>query len=271
MGHLRKLTSFLAPHYKFLQLHAPTDLPLDRKLPVSIFYMKLYVPTASMEVLAMPQSLFLLLCCSGLCVTDCIEWRVYPRSTRVSDNIATGCNKQNFICHRFFVGPHLQKDNIAFHFSHFGLSLHPQCCIDSLLFFPVTIWQSVCVTIMSRPSKKPRLLQQNMWTDCWQWQSDSIKQHQFRWGRSWRCARGVKTSTIPPNSQLSRVQQFNFVQCLWRSESWWEWARWTNSIASNPAMDMPLLPSEQCSTHIYRRPQRKGQWSVTHKRWLKST
>jgi hypothetical protein len=30
-----------------------------------------------------------------------------------------------------------------------------------------------------------------------------------------------------------------------------------DSTANNPAMDMPLLPSQQCSTHVYRRPQRK--------------
>ena len=29
--------------------------------------------------------------------------------------------------------------------------------------------------------------------------------------------------------------------------------------ANNPTMDTSLVPSEQCSTHIYRGPQRKGQ------------
>ena len=51
----------------------------------------------------------------------------------------------------------------------------------------------------------------------------------------------------------------------------WEWARQPNSTASNATLDMPLLLLEQCSTHIYRGTQRKGQWSITHKWRLRST
>ena len=48
--------------------------------------------------------------------------------------------------------------------------------------------------------------------------------------------------------------------------------RQTDTTGSDPTMDMSLLPSEQCSTHIYRGPQRKeGQWSVPHKWRLQST
>jgi len=48
--------------------------------------------------------------------------------------------------------------------------------------------------------------------------------------------------------------------------------RWTDWTASNPTMDTPLMPSEQCSTDTYRRPERKeGQWSVPHKWRLQST
>jgi len=50
----------------FFQLHAPTNLTLDRKPPVSIFYMMLFVPTASKDVVAMMQSLFFLLYSFGL-------------------------------------------------------------------------------------------------------------------------------------------------------------------------------------------------------------
>jgi len=37
MGHLGKLNSFLTRTRRFSQLHAPTDLTLDRKSPLSIF------------------------------------------------------------------------------------------------------------------------------------------------------------------------------------------------------------------------------------------
>jgi len=52
----------------------------------------------------------------------------------------------------FFEGPHLELDNIAFHFSDFGLSSDPvlhRACFDS---------RCVCY-VMSRPSKRPRLLE----------------------------------------------------------------------------------------------------------------
>jgi len=57
--------------------------------------MRLFVPTASKDVVAMMQSLFFLLCSSGLCVTNSIVWRVYL----LIDNVVTGCNKQTYICH----------------------------------------------------------------------------------------------------------------------------------------------------------------------------
>jgi hypothetical protein len=50
---------------------------------------------ASKDVVAMIQSLFFLLCPSGLCVTKCLVWRVYLHSTRVT------VIKQTFICHPF--------------------------------------------------------------------------------------------------------------------------------------------------------------------------
>jgi len=102
---------------------------------------------------------------------------------------------------------------------------------------------------MIRPSKRPRLLPPREMSEL-----------------------TVDIATLLPNNQLSRVQQFNFVQCRWQRGCWWEWARWTDSTGSNPAMDMPLLLSEQCSTHIHREPQRKeGQWSITHKWRRQST
>jgi hypothetical protein len=38
-----------------------------------------------------------------------------------------------------------RAQDTVFHFSDFGMSLLPQCCIESLLFFPVSISQSVWV------------------------------------------------------------------------------------------------------------------------------
>jgi len=129
---------------------------------------------------------------------------------------------------------------------------------------------------MTGPGKRPRLLGPSKISELIvDTDSDGVRVSsncQYRWGRFSKCARCVTTSTIPSNSQLSWVQQFNFIQCLWWRGCWWQWARWTDSTASNPAMDMLLLPSEKCSTHIYTGPQRKeGQWSFTHKWWLKST
>jgi len=57
--------------------------------------MRLFVPTASKDVVAMTQSLLFLLCSSGLCVTNSIVWTVYLLSV----NVVTGCNKQTYICH----------------------------------------------------------------------------------------------------------------------------------------------------------------------------
>jgi len=37
-----------------------------------------------------------------------------------------------------------------------------------------------------------------------------------------------------------------------------------NSTASNPAMDMPLLPSQQCSTHMHKVPRGKEENEAFH-------
>jgi len=107
---------------------------------------------------------------------------------------------------------------------------------------------------MSRPSKRPRLLQPSEISEL----TVDIDSDEARVSSDVSSVEGGSES-VPglsqpqpyrPNSQLTRVQQFNFVQRLWWRGKWWEWARWTDSTASNPAMDMPLLPTEQCSTHI---------------------
>jgi len=46
--------------------------------------MRLFVPTANKNIVATMQSLIFLLVLSGLCVTNCLVWRVYLRSTRVT-------------------------------------------------------------------------------------------------------------------------------------------------------------------------------------------
>jgi len=77
-----------------------------------------------------------------------------------SDIMVAGCNKQNFICHYFFFeGPHLELNNIAFHFSDFGLSLDP-VLHGELVFLPSShLTVGVSGGTMSQPSKRPRLLQ----------------------------------------------------------------------------------------------------------------
>jgi hypothetical protein len=147
----------------------------------------------------------------------------------------------------FFQEPHSVLVNIAFRFSDCGLSLDP--VLHRVVVRPSNhLTFSVSGGIMIRPSKRPRLLQPREISELI-----------------------VDTATLLPNNQLSRVQQFSFVQCRWQRGCWWEWARWTDSTGSNPTMDMLLLPSEKYSTHIYRVPQRKeGQWSISHKWRLKS-
>ena len=58
-------------------------------------------------------------------------------STSFNDNVLTGSHKQTFICH----------PDTAYHFPDFRLGLHPQCCIQSLLFFSVSITQLVWVVM----------------------------------------------------------------------------------------------------------------------------
>jgi len=59
----------------------------------------------------------------------------------------------------FFEGPHLELDNTAFHSSDFGLSL--DLVLHRKLIFPPSNHLTVGVSggVMSRPSKRPRLLQ----------------------------------------------------------------------------------------------------------------
>ena len=129
--------------------------------------------------------------------------------------------------------------DIAFHFSDLRLSLHPQCCLESLLFYPISISQSVWGVAywVDQAKYLNWLLTQIVMTRGFQGL-------QFSWGRFWKCARGVTTSMVLPKSQLLWVLRFNFVQCLWWKGCCWEWARWTNWTGNNPAMDMPLLPAE---------------------------
>ena len=59
----------------------------------------------------------------------------------------------------FFKGLHLELDNIVFHFSDFGLSLDPVLHRE-LVFLPSKhLTVGVSGGIMSRPCKRPRLLQ----------------------------------------------------------------------------------------------------------------
>jgi len=64
---------------------------------------------------------------SVLCVTNCLVWIVYL----LNDNMVIGYSKNTYSIYLpsfYFEGPHLEQE-IAFHFSDFGLSLHSQCCV----------------------------------------------------------------------------------------------------------------------------------------------
>jgi len=156
--------------------------------------MRLFVPTASKNVVATMQSLFFLLCSSGLCVTNCLVWRVYLHSTRVT------ATQQTFICHPFLWSAPLRVWHIVFHFSDFGLSLHPVLHIQ-ILFFQISIWQSVWVVAwwMEQQARGCGCCSPAKYLN-WRWWSESIKRHQFSRERLWKYARDVTTSTVPPNS-----------------------------------------------------------------------
>jgi hypothetical protein len=59
----------------------------------------------------------------------------------------------------FVEGLHLELDNIAFHFSDFGLSLLPVLHRELVILPTNRLIIGVSGGIISRPSKRPRLLQ----------------------------------------------------------------------------------------------------------------
>jgi hypothetical protein len=59
----------------------------------------------------------------------------------------------------FVEGPHLELDSIAFHFSDFGLSLLPVLHRELVILPTNRLIISVSGGIISRPCKRPRLLQ----------------------------------------------------------------------------------------------------------------
>ena len=76
-----------------------------------------------------------------------------------SDNILTGYNKHNFICHLFLQRSPFRARQYCIHFSDFGPSLDPVLHRE-LVFLPSNhLTVGVSGGIMSRPCKRPRLLQ----------------------------------------------------------------------------------------------------------------
>jgi len=75
MGHLGKPLILGTPLEDFFSFMFQLIYPLIEN-PLIHFFMLLFVPTASKNVVAMMQSLFFLLCSSGLCVTN---WGVSPQ------------------------------------------------------------------------------------------------------------------------------------------------------------------------------------------------
>jgi hypothetical protein len=108
----------------------------------------------------MMHRLFLLLYSSGLWMTNCLAWRVYLHSTWVTAIIWwQAAISRTLSTILFFEGPHLEVDNIAFHFSDFKLSLDP-VLHRKLVYLPSNhLTVSVSGGIMSWPCKRPRLLQ----------------------------------------------------------------------------------------------------------------
>jgi hypothetical protein len=99
MGHLGILHSLLAPHSILFTSMLRLIYPFI-ETPIIHVYISLFVPTASKDAVAMMQSLFFLLCSSSLCVTNCLVWRVYLCSTRVT------AIKQTLSVILFFQEPH---------------------------------------------------------------------------------------------------------------------------------------------------------------------
>jgi hypothetical protein len=131
-----------------------------------------------------------------------------------SDNVVTGRALSAIL---FFEGPHLELDNIAVHFSDFWLSLLPVLHRDLGILPSNRLTVGVNGGIISQPSKRPRLLQPSEISQLIV-DTDSDKARVSRdissvEGGS-ESVPGVSNSTVPPNSQSSRVQQFNFIQCI---------------------------------------------------------
>ena len=121
--------------------------------------MRLFVPTASKNVVATMQSLFFLLCSSGLCMTNGLVWRVQIHSTSFNENVLTGSYEQTFICYPFRLkGPILgSRYRISFLRLQAGFTstvLHRELVI--LLSKHYTV--GVRGNVMSGPGKRPRLL-----------------------------------------------------------------------------------------------------------------
>jgi hypothetical protein len=87
------------------------------------FYMRLFVPTPSKDAALTLQSLVFLLCSSDLCVTNRLVWRVLIQSTRFTA----------IMCWQAGTRPLCA---ILVFWSRTWLSLHPQCCIESIVFLP---------------------------------------------------------------------------------------------------------------------------------------
>jgi len=93
-------------------------------------------------------------------VTKCLVWREYLRSTRVTAIIwGQAAINGTLSAILFFEGPHLELDNIVFHFSDFGLSLHPVLHRELVILPSNHLTFGVSGGIMSRSCKTPQLLQ----------------------------------------------------------------------------------------------------------------
>jgi len=205
----------------------------------------------------------------------CLVWIVYQHSTRFTGIIWWQAAISRPLCAiLFFEGPHLELDNIAFHFSDAGLSLHPVLHRELVIFPSKHLTVSVSCAIMSRPSKRPCLLQPSkiseliVHTDC---DKAKVSSNVSSVEGGSESVPGV-SQPQPYCQTASCHKSSSSISSSASDEDVDERARWTDSTASDPTMDTPFLPSEQCSTHIHRRAQRKvGQWSVAHKWRLQST
>jgi hypothetical protein len=126
MGQRKASFILNTPLEDFVQLHAPTDLPLERNpTPLSIF-MRLLVPVRMQWWWCKAYFSCSVNLASVRLMVQSVECKIAaPLVTRIMWWQAAICRPLSVL---LFIGrASIRARDIVFHFSDFGLSLHPQC------------------------------------------------------------------------------------------------------------------------------------------------